>query len=243
MRATQSLFPATDAMIKKLFAGALFAGLAAGLVATVLQISSLVPIILEAELYETGARVHFGTGTAVTPAATPDQTGSFLTGRNVLTFGSNLMTYVGYALLLVVGFGIAERFGHKITVRRGLLWGAAGFTVIAVIPGMGLPPELPGAAAAELSSRQIWWLGTVISAIAAIALIAFGSKPWQYIAALALLITPQLIGAPHPSQYAGVVPPEMAGLFASRSMAVNAAIWLILGSTAAWIWSRPDQSA
>jgi len=229
-------------MIKRLFAGALFAGLTAGLVATVLQVSSLVPIILEAELYETGAKVHFASEPVAAATAAQAIDKSVLTGRNMLTFASNLVTYVGYGLLMVVGFGLAERAGHKITVRGGLIWGAAGFAAIAVVPGMGLPPELPGAAAADLSSRQIWWLGTVLAAIAAIALIAFGGKPVHFIAALGLLIAPQIIGAPHPTQFAGVVPPEMAGLFASRSIAVNAAIWLTLGSVAGYIWSRADQT-
>ncbi len=48
-------------MLKSLLASALFAGLIAGLFAAGLQQAFLVPLITEAELYETGAVIHFGT--------------------------------------------------------------------------------------------------------------------------------------------------------------------------------------
>ena len=47
-------------MLKSLFASALFAGVAAGLLAALLQMALLVPLIAEAELYETGEKTHFG---------------------------------------------------------------------------------------------------------------------------------------------------------------------------------------
>ena len=242
IRATRSPFPATDPMLKRLFAGALFAGLAAGLVATALQVSSMVPIILEAELYETGARVHFGE-TDIGETAGDEALYDFVNRRNILTFGMNLVTYVGWGLLMVVGFAIAERAGHRTGWRTGLLWGAAGFAAVAVAPGAGLPPELPGAAAADLGARQLWWIGTVIATAAGTALIAFGGRPAHVVAALVLILLPHLIGAPQPLEYAGVVPPEMAGHFAARSIAVNAAVWLVLGALAGLIWSRSAEPA
>ena len=47
-------------MLKVLLASALFAGLIAGLFAAGLQQAFLVPLIAEAELYETGTIIHFG---------------------------------------------------------------------------------------------------------------------------------------------------------------------------------------
>ena len=56
-------FPATklDLMAKNLFVSAICAGIAAGLLASALQFTFVIPVLLEGELYETGARVHFGT--------------------------------------------------------------------------------------------------------------------------------------------------------------------------------------
>jgi predicted cobalt transporter CbtA len=36
---------------------------------------------------------------------------------------------------------------------------------------------------------------------------------------------PHLIGAPHPHEGAGAVPPEFAAAFAARSLSVNAVMW------------------
>ena len=46
-------------MVKNLFVSAICAGIAAGLLASVLQFTFVIPVLLEGELYETGARVHF----------------------------------------------------------------------------------------------------------------------------------------------------------------------------------------
>ncbi len=230
-------------MLKKLFAGALFAGLVAGLVATVLQVTSMVPIILEAELYETGAKVHYAGADIGAEDPGAEVEGDIVTNRNILTFGINLVTFVGFGLLMVVGFALAERAGYRIDWRAGLLWGAAGFAAFVVAPAGGLPPELPGAAAADLFARQTWWIGTVIATAAGIALIAFGGKPMHVAGAVVLIMLPQVIGAPQPEEYAGVVPPEMAGHFAARSVAVNAATWIVLGAVAGLVWSRTPQNA
>jgi predicted cobalt transporter CbtA len=48
-------------MVKNLFVSAICAGIAAGLLASVLQFTFVIPVLLEGELYETGARVHFST--------------------------------------------------------------------------------------------------------------------------------------------------------------------------------------
>ena len=47
-------------MFKRLFAGALFAGLGAGALAALIELTFVVPLIHEGELYETGALTHFG---------------------------------------------------------------------------------------------------------------------------------------------------------------------------------------
>ena len=75
-------------MLKLLLASALFAGLIAGLFAAGLQQVFVVPLIAEAELYETGTLVHFGAADGAvqaTPAAVPDEGGEGSFVRALLT--------------------------------------------------------------------------------------------------------------------------------------------------------------
>ncbi len=46
-------------MNQKLLTSAVFAGVAAGLIAALLQFVFVIPALLEGELFETGARVHW----------------------------------------------------------------------------------------------------------------------------------------------------------------------------------------
>jgi cobalt transporter subunit CbtA len=106
---------------------------------------------------------------------------------------------------------------------------------------MGLSPELPGASAAELAQRQLWWLFTVAGTLAGIALLAWGN-PATKIVGLVMIATPHLIGAPHPHEFSGVVPPELSALFAARVLAIGALGWAALGALAGYFWSRETAS-
>ncbi|MCH8169148.1 MAG: CbtA family protein, partial [Proteobacteria bacterium] len=144
----------------------------------------------------------------------------------------------GFGLLLVAGFALAERLKlTRIDLRTGLLFGLAGFASIQLLPSMGLSPELPGAAAGELAQRQLWWLATVAGTAIGIALIAWGN-PAAKIAGAVLIAAPHLVGAPHPHEFEGVVPPELSALFAARVLVVGALGWAALGAPAGHFWSR-----
>ncbi|MBL4806204.1 MAG: CbtA family protein, partial [Rhodobacteraceae bacterium] len=137
-------------MLKKLVTSALFAGFGAGLIAAFLQLTLLVPILLEAEEYEHGNKVHFEafmTEETVEPVAEAE--GLYAEpsawSRNSQTILWTTGIYVGFALMMVAGFGIAERFGHSVTARTGIIWGIGGFVALQFAPSAGLPPELPGA--------------------------------------------------------------------------------------------------
>lgn len=79
----------------------------------------------------------------------------------------------------------------------GLLVAAAGWLSLHLWPTLGLPAELPGMQAAELGARQSWWLLAVACAAAACALAGLARGHWRWLAAVALLTLPFLIGAPH----------------------------------------------
>ena len=226
-------------MFSRILVSGLFAGFAAGLIAALLQLVFVQPILLHAELYESGQLTHFGA----------EKTGAAVAGggidlvRDGLSVLFTTLLYTGYALILVAVMALAEDRGFRIDVRQGLLWGLAGFVAVQFAPAVGLPPELPGSAAADMGLRQAWWFGTVGATAAGIALIAFG-KGWQArgIAAV-LILAPHAIGAPHPETFAGPVPPELAGLFAGRALGVGLVAWVLLGLFAAWFWIREGKRA
>lgn len=247
-------------MLQRIFASALGAGLAVGLIVAVLQHVALVPLILHAEKYEDGTLtvphkhsrapatdigaavaqalpVAIGAAQAHDGAADAKDKSSW---RAVLTFVATTLTAIGFALLLVGAYAVS---GRQVDAREGLLWGLAGFAAFALAPAFGLPPELPGAVAAELGARQAWWVGTMAATAAGIGLAAFVPRTWAIALAVVLLLAPHLIGAPHPHEGAGAVPPELAAAFAARSLVVNAVMWALLGLATGALYARLGGSA
>jgi cobalt transporter subunit CbtA len=249
-------------MIQRMLASALFAGCAAGLLAALLHFAFIQPLLLQGEQYESGALVHFqGVASgeapahshdhAATPEAQPEAGHDHATHehshgdaaevstlkRNSLTVLFTGTVYIAYALLMVAGFGVAEHFGHKVSTTQGILWGLAGFVALQLAPAMGLAPELPGTPAADLTDRQVWWLGTVLASLLAATLFGFGKGPLSWVVAALLLALPHVIGAPHLESYAGVAPPELAGEFSARALGVALIAWLSLGAIASRLWN------
>ncbi|WP_299351782.1 CbtA family protein [uncultured Shimia sp.] len=216
-------------MTKNLLSSAAFAGLIAGLIAALLQFVFVIPLLLEGELYETGARLHFVVdGTAQSDKGAPDLGGEW--GRHLMTVGFNIVTYVGYGLLIIVAMGLArDRTGTTISAKNGLIWGICGFIAVQLAPAAGLPPELPGTPAAELAPRQIWWISTIVVTALGLAIIAFTDAVWKQAIGLVLILVPHLIGAPHLDTYYGVAPPELSAEFATLSMGVAMVGWATLG--------------
>ena len=243
-------------MLRKLVASALFAGVAAGLIAVALQFAFVQPLLLEAERYESGevehfARVSEGAHDHGTPADEAEaahnhsthehpaaEAGGIDFVRDGLSVLFSVFVYVGYALMLVAGFAFAEMRGKPITARIGLLWGLGGFAAIQLAPAFGLPIEMPGSAAADVTIRQVWWLGTVACTATALWLIGYGKGAAQFALAVLLLLLPHLIGAPHPDEFFGPTPPELASHYASRALATSLASWAFLGLIAGHFWEK-----
>lgn len=239
--ATQPASPATKTMFSRILTSALFAGAAAGLIVALLQFVFVQPVLLHAELYESGELVHFGAEAA---SAHPDLPGIFsdLT-RDGLSVVFTMFTYTGYALVLVALMSLAEAQGHPVDGRTGVLWGLAGFVVFHFAPGFSLAPEVPGVAAADVFERQIWWWATAASAGVAMWLIAFGGNIISYLIAAVLLLAPHVIGAPEPDVFTGPVPTELGALFAARAFGVGLAAWVLLGSFAGYFWQSEGKRA
>lgn len=224
-------------MLSKLLTSALFAGAAAGLIAGLLQLLFVQPVLLHAELYESGELVHFG---SIASSAHPDLPG-FDAVRDLLSIVFSMLTYTGYAMMLVALMLIAEERGAHVTARTGIIWGIAGFVAAHFAPGFSLAPELPGSAAADIGARQVWWFATVISAGIAMWLIAFGRNWAMWGSAVILLAAPHVIGAPMPDTLTGPVPTEIASLFASRAYGVGMVAWVMLGCFAAYFLDKEQR--
>jgi len=226
-------------MTRHLLTSGLFAGLAAGLIAALLQFWLVTPLLLEGELYESGTRIHFA-ASLTAPVQSPAGPAEGLTqdlSRHVMTAGFDVVAYTAFALILLAGMALSERYGNPLNVRSGIVWGLCGFIAMHLAPAIGLAPELPGSVGAEVEVRQIWWIGTVIITALGLGLIAFGNGLLPFVGITGLVL-PHFIGAPHLDTYFGIAPPELAAEFASRSLGVAAASWVVLGSLAAYFFTR-----
>lgn len=229
-------------MTKNLLSSAVFAGLIAGLFAALLQFVFVIPLLLEGELYETGARVHFAVeGTTQSIKESPPLGSEW--SRHLMTIGFNIVTYTGYGLLMVAAMGFArERFDSALTAKNGMIWGLCGFVAVQLAPAMGLPPELPGTLAAELGPRQFWWTSTILLTTAGLAMIAFAGDLWKQAIGLLLILLPHFYGAPHLDTYYGIAPPELSAEFATASMGVALIGWSLLGYFCAYFLVRGDDA-
>ena len=109
------------------------------------------------------------------------------------------------------------------------MYGLAGFVTFFAAPALGLPPELPGTAAAELTARQEWWAMTALATGAGLFMFFAQPRPWVRVFAFALVIAPHLISAPHPVVEGSLAPPDLQSRFRLATTLCNAAFWVVLG--------------
>ncbi len=226
-------------MIVRILKTALVAGFVAGLATAILQHFTTTPMILQAEQFEFGDAVAIGGAALVLvhgdaaghDAGHGDATGTF--SRTLTTSIATIGTAFGFALVLLSAMALAA---VPITARSGLLWGLAGFAATGLAPSLGLSPELPGAAAADLISRQYWWIGTAAATAAALWLALRVSTPLAIGAAIVLGLLPHVIGAPQPDGFVSVAPAELSAEFAATSLVVQAVLWTLSGAVAGYVW-------
>ena len=226
-------------MIKRIAQTAGFTGLLAALLLTLLQSFWVAPLILQAETFEKApaatemAHEHAEGAAAHTHDAEawePEDGWQ----RVLSTTGGNLVVAVGFALMLAGLYTLRA----PTRTAQGLLWGLAGYATFVLAPTMGLPPELPGTAAADLALRQTWWIGTAASTAAGIALIVFGRTWLLKVLGVAILAVPHVIGAPQPEVHSMLAPEALEAQFKIASQLTNVAFWLALGLISAWLFRR-----
>ena len=219
-----------------------FTGLLAALLLTLLQSFWVAPLILQAETYENSAPAAAHEHEHADAAAAGDghhhdaEAWSPEDGwqRVLSTTGGNLVVAVGFALLLAAMYTLR----NPGSVGVGALWGLGGFAVFCLAPNLGLPPELPGTAAADLAQRQFWWVGTAAATAVGLALMVFAGNWVLKAAGLVLLVIPHVIGAPQPEVHESLAPEALESQFIVASLLTNAGFWLALGLISAWLDRR-----
>lgn len=225
-------------MIKRIAQTAGFTGLLAALLLTLLQSFWVAPLILQAEAFESAPasleHEHEHAGAAGhshdSQAWEPEDGWQ----RVLSTTGGNLVVAVGFALMLAGLYTLRA----PTRTAQGLLWGLAGYATFVLAPTLGLPPELPGTAAADLAQRQIWWIGTAASTAAGIALIVFGRNWLLKALGVAILVVPHVIGAPQPQVHSMLAPEALETQFKIASQLTNVVFWLALGLISTWLFRR-----
>jgi cobalt transporter subunit CbtA len=232
-------------MLARILTAGLAGGVLGGAAIAVVQSVTTIPLILHAETFEAAAAVHDGlvhlvhaqahAHAAPTAAAPPHDLGRF-----VLTLLATVAVATGYAWMLLAAM-VAR--GETITARSAVPWAVAAFFAVGLAPALGLAPELPGAAAADLTARQVWWVATAVASAAGLAAIFIGRSPLWIAVGLAALVVPHLIGAPHAHEVASRVPAEIAARFAAASLVIQALMWILPGTIAGYIMSRRNARA
>lgn len=241
-------------MIVRLLLAALAAGLIAGLAMTPAQYVKVVPLIMQAESYETGADGHDhgaahdkeATGAADDAAAAHDHGD----GESMLGFGrlgdtilANLVAGGGFALMLAAVAllaGVEFPKGRE-AVIRGLLLGAAGWFCVQLAPSFSLAPAVPGFPYADLYDRQNWWIATVAASALGLWLMALRPELPLKALGLAFIVAPHVWGAPQPEDISSDVPAIVASGYASAALATTLFFWLLLGGLLGYFLSRTDE--
>jgi cobalt transporter subunit CbtA len=227
------------------------AGVLAGVIVAGLQHVTTTPLIIKAETYEKSEAGHEHTHAPVAPAQNTEAAPgaeeladewSPRDGieRTAFTALATVGAGIGFAFILLA---VVVASGAPLTARSGMLWGGAAFVATGLAPALGLPPELPGSAAAELAHRQAWWIGTVAATALGLWLIARTSGALTIGLGVALLIAPHVIGAPHPAEFTSEVPAELAGHFTASSLVVHAVLWMLVGTITGFVWQRAESRA
>jgi|TARA_B110000008_G_scaffold163709_2_gene164072 cobalt transporter subunit CbtA len=222
-------------MFKNIFVSAVVCGAIAGVLATVMQMLLVTPLLMEAELFETGQSMHFITdGSPESPIKHVDIWEDPY--RHLMTLCFNLVTFTGFGFILIAAMAFFQKRGFTLSKAEGIVAGVSGFIVFQLAPSVGLPPELPGTIGVTVGLKQTWWIITILSTTVGILLLFLDKHKVVSGVGIIFITIPHLIGHPKLETYFGVAPPELAAEFASRALAVSLIAWIILGVISSQFW-------
>lgn len=233
-------------LFRRIVVIALLSGLAGGLALSLAQRWQVIPIIVAAEHLESQKVEVAGSDSSEHSGHSHDHDHEEWgpedgLERILFTALSNVLTAIGYALLLVaLGTAASIKFGKTLmSLRSSLAWGLGGFIAFFAAPSLGILPQLPGVAGAALESRQLWWVATVLCTGAGLFLAYVLKTHWRWVGAAVLIVVPHLFGAPQADDlYAGHTAEvaaqlaELSGSFLVATALSSLAMWLVIGGCA-----------
>jgi cobalt transporter subunit CbtA len=204
-------------VLSRVLATALIAGLVAGFFLAAAQNLITSPLIILAETYE-----H------LQPHDTPFESetiASVALARTVHTFLASIALSIGYSLILQAVMLLCN---EKINPQNCCLWAVCAFAATGLATGLELAPQLPGAAEADVHTRQIWWAATALATSCGLyLLIKFNAWIIKIIGFL-LIIAPHL-APPHTPVPQSAAPAELAAHFAAAALSLQALSWILTG--------------
>ena len=204
----------------------LLSGVIAGLFLFAVQHYTIFPLIEKAETFEAAAP-HHHEDEGWRPGDGME--------RNAYTLLTTIVCAIGFAALL---FGVAALVPVSLNFRKGALWGIAAFVSIDLMPSLGLPPQPPGTAVADLYARQLWWVAVALSTAIALWLMFDRKKPLPLrLIGVLLAAAPHIVGAPV-AHGESAVPATLIRQFAILSIVSTGLFWLVLGSVGGLIYER-----
>lgn len=220
---------------RRLMLVALASGALAGLLLFAVQHFTVVPLIESAEAYETAAHQSAADGAHDHEGWQPADGWQ----RTSFTALVTVLSSIGFAALL---FGSLALTGRTVDARRGALWGLAAFVCFGLAPALGLPPQPPGVAVADLYARQLWWAGTAVATAIGLWLLASQGRSWpRRFGGVVCLSLPHLIGAPIATGQ-NAVPAHLTRQFTIASLATTGMFWLLVGTIGGYIYSRNESA-
>ena len=247
-------------LFRRLVLNAVIVGVIAGLLLSVMQVLAVNPIIFAAEVFEHANAVESSIDQELIVAAddhhhshdgwAPEDG----TQRLFFSFIANVMAGIGFALMVLALMSQLQLQGIvRMSLPKGLTWGVAGFLGFFLAPGIGMPPEIPGAVAAPIVSRQLWWILAVAGVSVGLLLLAYAPVKWKAAGLLSVAL-PYLVSIPHSDapMFSNPDPAVVNSLtdlqqqFFIASGLSNFVFWLAIGAISAWIlnrWVLSDRSA
>jgi cobalt transporter subunit CbtA len=227
--ATQPVSPATEmTTLSRTLYTALVAGAAAGVLLFVLQSWTTLPLIHQAERYETApAPVH--------PPSHANEPSDNLLVRAAYTTAGDVLVGIGFAMLLAAMYALSGKSG----LMPGLLWGLAGFATFHLGPALVVPPSIPALELAPLPMRQAAWLIAAFSTSLGLAIFAFGPKAVKA-GGLLLLFLPSVLFRFLFSVSGSAIPSadiaRLEHLFIGYVLGDFLLFWLVLGAISGWMF-------
>jgi len=162
--------------------------------------------------------------------------------RAALSALTNIAVAVGYGLLLAAAMLVA---GRSVNWRSGLVWGGALYLAVVLAPAIGLQPVPPGVETGELAGRQVWWIATALCTAGGLAMMLLPrgkTRLYWALAGVALIVAPQLIGAPVGAPE-GTAPPDLRRHFAWMVLLTTLPPFLLTGILLGALLARNRQAA